>query len=605
MSWNNAQPSERSASAASASARARTTPGWWVVLLVVGWPAMGLCAQDVGASVDEGLRRQAERDRAQQASQVPKADVLRPAGSSLSPPDLPVEQPCFPITNFKLDGPDSDRLRWLLAATERYRGLCIGAAGLGLIAGHLDALLIEQGYVTSRVSLGPQTLQHGEVRFTLHAGRIAEIRFVDADSPEGGPDMRWGSWRNAFPTGHGRLLDSRDLEQGVEQMKRLPSQTVTTTLAPGEQPDTSVVTILRRVGPWRDRLRGGLTLDNAGGRPMGRTQLSVNTALDNPTGLNDVLSLGFNSNAESPGPSRRSMGSSISYSLPWGYNTFSLSLSRSRFAQRIRLTSAAPLSRGESRSAELRWQHTVWRTAASKTGLHAALSSRRAHSHLDDVELVTAQRRTTALETGLSWQLLFGQTGRVELELGYRRGMPWLRAQPDLIHLARDADGLPIPTLRPRIWLLNASAALPELQAGGAADSPRRWQLHTSMKAQFNRDYSTSIDQFAIGNRASVRGFDGDAVLMAESGWVWRNELTTPVQAWGRDFQAVAALDMGRVWGPSDASLPGHRLTGAALGVRARLSQWQFDFTLAKPLKRPEGFKTARTSAYASATYAF
>lgn len=605
MSWNNAQPSNSSAPASFSRGGAWTGKGWWIALLVAVWPAPGIGAQDAAASLDEGLRRQSERDRAQQASQAPRVDVLRPAGSGLSPPELPAEQPCFPISHFALDGVDADRLRWLLAATEPYRGMCIGAAGLGLIAGHLDAQLIEQGYVTSRVSLGPQTLQHGEVRITLHAGRIAEIRFVDADNSEGKADQRWGTWRNAFPTGQGRLLNSRDLEQGVEQMKRLPSQTVTTTLAPGEQPDTSVVTILRRVGPWRDRLRGGLTLDNSGGRPMGRTQVSVNTAIDNPLGLNDVLSLGFNSNAESPGPNRRSMGNTVSYSVPWGYSTFSLSLSRSRFAQRIRLTSAAPLSRGESRSAELRWQHTVLRTAASKTGLHAALSSRRARSHLDDVELITAQRRTTALETGLSWQSLFAATGRVELELGYRRGMAWLRAQQDLIHAAGDAEGPPIPTLRPRIWLVNASVALPEIAAGGTADVPRRWQMHTSVKAQFGRDYSTSIDQFAIGNRATVRGFDGDAVLMAESGWVWRNELTTSVQAWGQDVQAFAALDMGRVWGPSDASLLGHRLVGAALGVRARLSPWQFDFTLAKPLKRPAGFNTARTSAYASATFAF
>lgn len=525
------------------------------------------------------------------------------------PPELPEETRCFVVTRYTLEGTAAKRLSWLMDATDAYRNRCIGAQGLSALAGYLDALLIEQGYVTSRVSLGPQNLRQGEVRFTLHAGRIAAIELMNADKPQE-PDSRWGTWKNAFPTGEGALLNSRDLEQGVEQMKRLPSQGVTTTLAPGPEPDTSVVSILRQAGSWRDRVRGGVTLDNSGGQTLGRTQISANVALENPLGLSDMLNLGLNSNAESPSPSRHSQGVNLGYSVPWGYSTFSASLSRSRYAQRIALTTTTLLSRGESRSAELRWQHTLLRTAASKTGLYAALISKRSQSYLDDVELVTAQRRTTTFDVGLNWQLIYGSGGSLDMEMGYRRGMPWLRAQDDLAQPPAAAEGQstdlpPVPTLRPRIWILNVSTKLP-LPAGSAqAGWPGQLQYGSSFRAQINRDYSTSMDQLAIGNRTSVRGFDGDAVLIAESGWVWRNELVAPIQAAGRELSAFAALDMGRVWGPSDLNLLGHRLVGAALGLRARLDDWQLELTLATPVNRPEGFKTAHASAYASATYSF
>ena len=116
-----------------------------------------------------------------------------------------------------------------------------------------------------------------------------------------------------------------------------------------------------------------------------------------------------------------------------------------------------------------------------------------------------------------------------------------------------------------------------------------------------------SIDQIAIGGRGSVRGFDGDAVLLAENGWVWRNELATPVSLGDamRHGAMFVALDMGRVWGPSDINLVGNKLAGAGVGLRGDISNLQFQLTLAAPLRRPEGFRTRRWSAYASLSYAF
>src|SRR5690606_38460483 len=126
---------------------------------------------------------------------------------------------------------------------------------------------------------------------------------VEAGAAPGAPereDARWGTWRNAFPMSAGDILDIRDLEQGVEQMRRVPSQQVRTRLEPGAEPDTTVVVIERRVGGWRDRVRGGATVDNAGGAALGRAQFSGHLALDNPLGLNDVLSASLSSNLQRP-----------------------------------------------------------------------------------------------------------------------------------------------------------------------------------------------------------------------------------------------------------------------------------------------------------------
>ncbi len=540
------------------------------------------------------MRRQIERERAQQDAQVPHADVLRPAAQGSKLPELPDEQPCFVITEIALLGPDVQRLRWLTNSTDSLLNRCIGAQGISRIAAYLDAQLIEQGYVTSRVALGSQNLADGRLEFRLHAGRVASIRMVNAATGEADDD--WGTWRNAFPTSTGALLNVRDLEQGVEQMKRLPSQAVATTLTPGASADTSVVTIERKTGSLRERIHGGVTLDNSGTESLGRTQASASVALDNPLGLNDLVGVSLNSNAEEPGAGHRTQGASLNYSIPFGYSTFNFSASHSRVAQRIQLTTSEPLSRSLSDSAEIKWQHTAWRTASAKTGVYASLSNRRAASFLDDTELTTSHRKTTFVETGINFRQLYEGDASIELELGYRRGMPWLSAQDDLAGDPQDPSL--VPTLRPRLWTFSGNATVPL----GAA---RRWLFSASVKGQFTHDHTTSIDQIAIGNRSSVRGFDGDAVLLAENGWFWRNELSTPLPVEGVETALYFGLDYGHVWGPSDAILLGHDLAGAALGVRGRFKALQFDLALAAPVHKPEGFNTSRTSIYASATYGF
>ena len=565
-------------------------------LILIGTYSTPAQAQtSVQLGIDEGLRRQEERTREQQQDLRPHADVLTAGDSAAESPQLPVEQRCFVIDEIALLGPDVKRFAWLAASTDALLHRCIGAQGIARIAAYLDAQLIKQGYVTSRVAIGAQNLGSHRLEIQLHIGRIAEVRMVDARDKLADP--HWGTWANAFPTNSGRILNARDLEQGVEQMKRLPSQNVATTLEPGSDPDTSILTIERQSGSFADRVRGGITLDNSGSANLGREQLSANLAFDNPLGLNDIVTAGVNGNAEHPSAEHRSQSASVNYAVPFGYSTFSAGYSHNRFAQTIQLTTTQTLSSGTSDTADLKWEHIAWRTAATKTGVYLDLSTRKAKSYLDDVELLTQHRQTTFIEAGLSFKELFANQASIDFALAYRRGATWLGAQDDL----PPESGV---TLRPHTWTLNAGATVPFGSSADGAPS-RGWQYSVHLHAQSTHDRTTTIDQIAIGSRASVRGFDGDAVLIAESGWTVRNEVSTPIAYAGAQGALYLGLDFGRVWGPSAALLPGHRLAGAVLGLRGGWKAVQFDLALATPLDKPEGFKTGRFNPYASLSWVF
>lgn len=535
---------------------------------------------------DEGLRREEERAREQRQAAQPRPDVLAPSSASSRLLRLPVESPCAVIADIRLEGPDARRFGWLARAAEPYRMQCAGVDGLNIMLSALNDELVSQGLATSKVTLARQNLNAGILNVRLHAGRVEGVRLEDKGS-------QWGTWRNAFLPMTGEVLNVRSLEQGVEQMKRLPSQDVGTRIEPGTAPDTSVVVIERTQGTLADRVRGGVTLDNSGSEALGRPQLSANLALDNPLGLNDIISAGLSSNLQDLSSSHRSQSASLSYSVPLGHSLFSLSASASEFAQSVQLTTQQVLSSGKSNSAEARWQHTWLRTSSSKFGTYAAASTRKAHSYIDDLELIVQRRRTSFLETGISYRQLFDSSS-LDIEAGVRRGIGWNDAQEDL---AANPDGL---TLRPKIWTLSAGIN----RAFELAD--RRWSASSSLRAQHTKNATTSIDQLSIGGRGSVRGFDGEAVLLAESGYVLRNEISTPARLLkGVDTQFIAALDLGRVFGPGDVNLVGRKLAGLAAGLRGATRKLQFEALLATPLYRPEGFRSRKLNPYLSVACLF
>ncbi len=494
---------------------------------------------------------------------------------------LPAEERCFVVRRTSLEGSDATHFVWLQRALRRYHDQCVGVEGLGRIVADLNALLLARGYVTSRVGLPEQNLASGELRLQLDAGRVEALILRDPKQPL--QDRTGGGWRLAIPASAGDILDARDLEQGVEQLRRLPSMPAGIRLEPGSAPNTSRVIVERADPGLAQRVRGGVTLDNAGPRQLGRLQASGNVAVDDPFGLGDLIGASFSTNLQSPTATHRGQSVAGFYSVPWGYGLLTLSASHSRFAQYVQGTTVRFLSSGSSDTLEARWQQVVWRSADTKVGIQAALSARAARSYLDDVEIVVQRRRTTNVEWGVNAKHL--REGLVlDADVGVRQGVGWIGAQDDLAVAATGG-----PTLRPHIvhFSASAAAALPQIPL-----LPAGLQYSGTLRGQATRDATLATDQFAIGGRYSVRGFTGDTVLLAESGIVLRNELIGTLRSrWGVEPQWFAGFDWGRVSGPSTVFLRGRQLAGAVAGLRGRHANAAFEAALAVPLVKPPGFK--------------
>lgn len=421
---------------------------------------------------------------------------------------------------------------------DRHVGSCVGVRAINEIVTDLQNDLVRRGYVTTRVRVPQQDLSTGVLRLKVTPGVLEAFAFE-----RGIHDI---SWRSAFPTRPGRLLNLRDLEQGLEQMKRVPSQDVEMHIAPGRSAGDSIVALdIKEKKRWA--VAGDL--NNGGTSPGAPLQGSLTFAWDNPLHLNDILNVSLNGTT-APG-STNNQGNSVYYSVPWGYWTLQASANTSNYSQGVQGLNAAFTLSGSSQGESLSASRMLYRSQRVKTSLALNVAQSNSRSFVDGVEIEVQRLNATYGELALTREANDGRNS-VNFTIGVRRGLPVLGATPDVpVSIA--------PTSFSTMGTFDFSAAVPIGKRTRVRWLPR-------LRGQITNDKLYTSSQFLIGGRYTVRGFDGTQSLIAESGFFARNEFEFGLK---RPGQAVyCSVDQGNVWGPSAAFLTGTSLTGAVVGVR-------------------------------------
>ncbi len=563
-----------------------------VMLLSAAWLIpMAASAQEaprlISSGNDQQIRQQEEARERERTVSAPgvRSNLTASAGY----PALPSETPCFRIDRFALDVPDAlpaslklqgastlpmDRFAFAREWLEHYTGQCVGKQGLDVLVKGLSQAILARGYVTTRVLLPEQDLSTGTLKFSLIPGVIRHVRFAD--------EKLRGTWKTAFPTGDGELLNLRDLEQGLEQMKRVSSQDVSMQIVPADVPgESDVVLDVKRGKPWTVVA----SIDNSGTRATGRLQGNLSLGIDNPLGLNDIFNIGVSQDLEFGDKRLGSHGWNGFYSIPWGYWTATLSAYTSTYYQQIAGVNQTFIASGNSKTVDLKLNRVLSRSQNDVFGAQFRLSRRFGQSFIEDTEIPQQRRNNTFVEFGLTDRHYFGNA-QFDGTLAYRQGIGAFGAQDD--SLAADGG----PTYRYKMAVLDANLSVPFV----IAQQPLRYV--TTFHGQYTGNTLYYIDDLTIGSRYTVRGFDGETMLAASRGFYWRNELQAPI---GQTGMAVyAGLDYGRVWGPQPVALVGTQLAGAVIGVKGsvatRLGAYGYDLFAGTPIYKPSGFPTARVT---------
>lgn len=541
--------------------------------------ASSVFAQQTNDLADIQLQRQQQREAAQRRQDDDTPDVRLQAPISSRPAGYPDhETPCFVIRRVTLEGDAADDFQWALAAGRAALGRCLGSSGINTLVGALQNALIERGYVTTRILAAPQDLRAGELHLKLVPGRIRAVRFAES-APRGG-------YANALPVRSGDVLDLRAIEQGLENFKRVPGAGADIQIVPGEQPGDSDLLI-----KWTDgrAYRFALTADDSGTASTGTYQGGITVSLDNPTGLYDLFYVTLNCSL--PGDGNRgahgTKGYALHYSIPYGYWLASFQLNDYRYHQTVAGAVQDYIYSGNSVNTEFRLARLVHRDAVRKISLSVRAYQRRSRNFIDDTEVEVQRRRMGGFAAGIHHKEFIG-AGTLEADLTWKVGTQHfgtLRAPEE-----HYAEG----TSRPRLFNADVRLSMP---------LGRAFAYQGAWRRQWNRTALVPQDRFAIGGRYTVRGFDGEASLAAERGWLLRNDVIWMLPIAGQ--QMYAALDHGAVAGPGAARLLGTRLTGAALGWRAQVGRLQANLFAGKPLHKPAGFRTAHVATGLNLTYEY
>lgn len=543
--------------------------GW---LLAAGLGLSGL-AQAVPAinPADQDTIEQRQKALLEQAQQ--QRDALQNT-TDLSTLPLPAsdteDKTCHYVSHIVFQG--AEHLSWSVKdkLASSWQGHCLTLSRINTLVRETTNAYITRGYVTSQAWLPEQDIAGGTLTVAASEGRVEVISLDGQDTP---------ALRMAFPGLVGRVLNLRDIEQGMEQLNRLPSQQVAIDIQPGKRPGYSSV-VLRRT---TTRLPVSLSFgaDNGGQKSTGTGQMNASVVLDNPLRLADQWSLSASRDDEFH-HDRRSRSLNGGVSVPYGYWLFSYQAAWNDFYQHIPIQDARYRYAGNAVVQRLGVNRTLLRDGRQKLALDMGLSRRRTENRLAEQRLTNSSVTVASLSAGLNYSRTLGG-GYLTLNPAVSHGLRGLGA-------TRDDSAVPYAARSEfRKLSLSASYFYPL--------TPSLYYL-TSAYGQTSADNLYSGERISLGGQYSVRGFK-EQYLTGNRGAYWRNELnwqlgTVPVIG---EVSLTGSLDGG--WLRSEThQVDGGSVAGTSLGLAMNSKWFNQSFTVGKPLAHPNSLQPDRWVAY-------
>ncbi|QNK30812.1 ShlB/FhaC/HecB family hemolysin secretion/activation protein [Serratia sp. JUb9] len=541
----------------------------WIGLIATAQatPVINPADQDVIERQQKALLEQAQQQRDDLKSTTALMPLPRPNPGSN-------DKTCHNVNRIAFLG--AEHLSWSVKQklVSSYQGRCLTLSHINNLVRETTNAYLQRGYVTSQAWLPAQDIAGGKLTVAVSEGRIDAISLNGEETP---------ALKMVFPGLIGSVLNLRDIEQGMEQFNRLPSQQVTIDIQPGKRPGYSSVVLRRTLA--RLPVSVFLGADNGGQKSTGTGQLNASVILDNPLRLADQWSLsasrdsGFSHN-------RRSRSLNGGVTLPYGYWLFSVQAAWNDFYQHIPIQDARYRYQGNAVIQRLGANRTLLRDGQQKLALDMGLSRRRTENRLAGQRLSNSSVTVASLSAGLNYSRSLGG-GYLTLNPTASHGLRGMGATPDepaAPYAARSEF---------RKFSLSSSYFYPL--------TPNLYYL-TSAYGQISADNLYAGERLSVGGQYSVRGFK-EQYLTGNSGTYWRNELNWQlgtVPAIG-DVSLTGALDGG--WLRSEAhQVDGGSVVGAALGLTMNIKMFNQSFNVGKPLAYPTNLRPDRWVAYWQAT---
>uniref|UniRef100_UPI003F298DA4 ShlB/FhaC/HecB family hemolysin secretion/activation protein n=1 Tax=Rhizobium sp. F40D2 TaxID=3453141 RepID=UPI003F298DA4 len=509
---------------------------------------------------DDFNRRQEEQ------SQTQRLDALRratPGGGADAEngalPAGPGKGACFDITRVVIDGAT------LLSAQEigktaPYGNRCVGLAEINAVLRDVTHLYIDHGYVTSRAYVPQQDIRKTRIlRLLVVEGTLSDI-YLNGQKVAGN-----GTLATAFPGLIGRVVNIRDIEQGLDQMNRLQANDAKSAMLPGPKDGTSILNIENRPGrPWHVSVAN----NNMGQESTGFSRSSASLGYDGLLGINDQWNFSYEHSGPDYSWENDGNGYGNSYSgsvsVPYGYSTLSLSGSWYQYESAVEGNFSTLETSGNSGQAGLGIDRVVARDKDSITTVRSGLTYKQTNNFLLGNLIEVGSRRYTVGDIGISHsRRMFG--GIWMFDASFDKGLGLFDAVNPGDPGVGNAD--------PRFSKFNATISVTQpFQTAG-----RQFEFTSLLGAQYSPDNLLGAEQISLGGYSNVRG-TRESVLFGNNGMFSHNEIvwrTQSNQGGGAAAKAFGELrpylgfDYGHVYAQKRFDISGGDLASWTAGIRA------------------------------------
>jgi hemolysin activation/secretion protein len=568
----------------------RVHPRGLLIALFLIYDARGVYAQSIPLEVQREAQRIQDREIDRQNALERRLFQSQSPIKDFTPAEIDEDNPsesatCESVTEINIKGMTRFHADQFKVVREAAVGACIYPTTLRAVERAITNAYVKRGFITSRAFAVRDTRQPNVVYVRVVEGKIASVQSQGVQTQGQKPRRAYEDDEIGFAFGDldQHPLNLRRLEQGVDQLARLPSGTPQIDIVPAAEAGKSDIMIRReRLSAW---LRPSVTLNNSGSKSTGKETIILSLDADSPFGVSDFFS-GYLSQDIAHGTRKNSTGGGLFFTVPAGRLSFSASGNIQSYRSILTSNDLQFSNEGRTFSGFFAVDSLIFRNARHKLAASLQVALFDTATRIQDIRLATNSYRLATVSLRGTLQSRIGN-GHVVTDIAYVRGLSILGAKA--------ADFGPAG---PRI-------NFDKIEAGFALQFPTKldwlpFYYATNVRGQWSFARVLPSERFNIGGDSTVRGYRDDGAS-GDHGITARTQLTFPLIKTFTDKKTGAATqfslllghDAGWVWTVKDASsLTFIQSMSAGLSIANRRVSGLL--TVSQPISRPQFFQPRR-----------
>ncbi len=373
------------------------------------------------------------------------------------------------------------------------------------LLGEISQELIKKGHITSKVKKS-QEITNGELLIEISHGTMEDLIFNnDNFFDKTQKFMAFG------PIKRGKHFDLHNIETGLDQINRLPSNHATVKILPGAQPNSSIVLVQNKP---QNSVRLSLGFDDLGSRSTGKHRDIIGLAADNLLHLNDNLNITRSANDFTQ---KKELGRhdsvNVNYSIPYKGNVLTLTSSRYSYSLQ-RGDDVQFKARGTSINNSAMLDSAIIKQNKYRLNSTFSLTAREVTNYVGEEKIISSSFKSTVAAVSLPNTILFEKSS-ILLKPTYSKGLKILNAKQDDAASTSTSPHAQFDSFK-FYGNYTQNLEIPRYKI------PFIYSL--TFDSQLAKQKLYSNDQFFIGGPFTVRGFENGSIG-ADSGYLIKNEV--------------------------------------------------------------------------------